>query len=204
MDSAYIPTASIPTAAVTSGMQTPSSIVFSTGPKDAVVDLLGIPSCKRSARIVSSEYFVAVNVAAVEDTVPAKFAYDTLQVFEQSEMFVVDSALYLNVVPPTVTSSIPSNSMLWDGQFFLYFLGISGLGFIPVWYSPFYCFHNLYEGDLACYRRYFAEINCRSKNCPNEWLTWLIYCAIKFYPNWVNSVSYKSQYGILLSTFVSE
>jgi hypothetical protein len=112
MDSAYIPTASIPTAAVTSGMQTPSSIVFSTGPKDAVVDLLGIPSCKRSARIVSSEYFVAVNVAAVEDTVPAKFAYDTLQVFEQSEMFVVDSALYLNVVPPTVTSSIPSNSML--------------------------------------------------------------------------------------------
>ena len=81
-------------------------------PKDAVVDLLGIPSCKRSARIVSSEYFVAVNVAAVEDTVPAKFAYDTLQVFEQSEMFVVDSALYLNVVPPTVTSSIPSNSML--------------------------------------------------------------------------------------------
>ena len=45
--------------------------------------------------------------------VPAKFAYDTLQVFEQREMFVVDSALYLNaVVPPTVTSSISSDSML--------------------------------------------------------------------------------------------
>ena len=43
----------------------------------------------------------------------AKFAYDTLQVFEQKEMFVVDSALYLNAVAlPTVTSSIPSNSML--------------------------------------------------------------------------------------------
>ena len=43
----------------------------------------------------------------------AKLAYDTLQVFEQKEMFVVDSALYLNAVgPPTVTSSIPSNSML--------------------------------------------------------------------------------------------
>ena len=39
----------------------------------------------------------------------AKFAYDILQVFEQKEMFVVDSALYLNAVaPPTVTSSIPS------------------------------------------------------------------------------------------------
>ena len=67
----------------------------------------------------------------------AKFAYDTLQVFEQKEMFVVDSALYLNAVaPPTVTSSIPSNSMLCDGQFFLYFWGISGLGFVPVWSSP--------------------------------------------------------------------
>ena len=80
-----------------------------------MVDLLGIPSCRKSARIVSSESFVAANVAAVEDSVPAKFAYDTLQVFEQSKMFVVDSALYLNaVVPPTVTSSesIPSNSML--------------------------------------------------------------------------------------------
>ena len=43
----------------------------------------------------------------------AKLAYDTLQVFGQREMFVVDSALYLNAVaPPTVTSSIPSNSML--------------------------------------------------------------------------------------------
>ena len=30
----------------------------------------------------------------------AKFAYDTLQVFEQREMFVVDSALYSNAVVP--------------------------------------------------------------------------------------------------------
>ena len=43
----------------------------------------------------------------------AKLAYDTLQVLGQREMFVVDSALYLNAVAPsTVTSSIPSNSML--------------------------------------------------------------------------------------------
>ena len=43
----------------------------------------------------------------------AKFAYDVLQVFEQREMLVVDNALYLNaVVPSTVSSSIPSNSML--------------------------------------------------------------------------------------------
>ena len=43
----------------------------------------------------------------------AKFAYDTLQVFGQREMFVVDSSIYSNaVVPPTVTSSIPSNSIL--------------------------------------------------------------------------------------------
>ena len=43
----------------------------------------------------------------------AKFAYDTLQVFEQRGMFVVNSALYLNaMVPPTVASSISSNSML--------------------------------------------------------------------------------------------
>ena len=43
----------------------------------------------------------------------AKLAYDALQVFGQRQMLVVDSALYLNaVVPPTVTSSIPSNSML--------------------------------------------------------------------------------------------
>jgi hypothetical protein len=43
----------------------------------------------------------------------AKLAYDTLQVFGQREMFVVDSALYLNAVaPPTVISSISSNSML--------------------------------------------------------------------------------------------
>ena len=43
----------------------------------------------------------------------AKLAYDTLQVFGQREMFVIDSALYSNaVVPPTVTFSILSNSML--------------------------------------------------------------------------------------------
>ena len=85
MDSACIPTASVPTAAITSGMQTLLSILFLTWPKDAVVDLLGI----------------------------AKFAYDTLRVLEWREMFVVDSALYLNAVAlPTVTSSIPSNSML--------------------------------------------------------------------------------------------
>ena len=82
-------------------------IVFLTGPRDAVVDLLGIPSCRKSARIVSSESFMATN------------------------------ALYMNAVaPPTVTSSIPSSSMLWDSQFFFYFLGISGLGFVPVWSSP--------------------------------------------------------------------
>jgi hypothetical protein len=43
----------------------------------------------------------------------AKFAYDTLQVFEQKEMYIVDSALYSNaVVPITAPSLIPSNSML--------------------------------------------------------------------------------------------
>ena len=225
MDSVCIPTASIPTVAVTSGVQTPSPIVFPTRPRDAVVDLLGVPSCRR---IVSSKSFMATNVATGEDSlcfwhylhipvashqkalaqmlladsflaevhlwhadrycplvprkwrlcrfcndevenpphamfgcngspelvdlqstflesifllspslhlaalsatpesffiialshrhicnVLAKLAYDTLQVFGQREMFVVDSALYLNaVVPPTVTSSIPSNSML--------------------------------------------------------------------------------------------
>ena len=41
----------------------------------------------------------------------AKLAYDTLQVFEQKKMFVVDSALYLNAVAPpttTLTTSLPS------------------------------------------------------------------------------------------------
>ena len=33
-----------------------------------------------------------------------------------------------------------------------------------------YCFHIKYNSDLAWYKRYFAEINGRSKNCPNEWL----------------------------------
>ena len=37
----------------------------------------------------------------------AKFAYDTLQVFGQREMFVVDSALYSNaVVPPTIRKPV--------------------------------------------------------------------------------------------------
>jgi hypothetical protein len=43
----------------------------------------------------------------------SKFAYDTLQVFKQKEMYIVDSALYSNaVVPITAPSLIPSNSML--------------------------------------------------------------------------------------------
>ena len=33
-----------------------------------MVDLLGIPSCRRSARIVSSKSFIAMNVAAGEDS----------------------------------------------------------------------------------------------------------------------------------------
>ena len=177
MDLAYIPT-----AAITSGMQTSLSIVFLTGSRDSVVDWLDIPSHRRSTKIVFSEYFVAVSVATVEDsptimkqlTLPqliiqilnwcmyshlqikvyvtwtyshhsllidslhlasfsatpesfltlalchrhicnvlAKFAYDTLWVFEQREMFVFDSVLYLKaVVLPMVTSSIHSNLML--------------------------------------------------------------------------------------------
>ena len=76
----HIFTASIPTAAVTSRIQTPSSIVFPTKHKDAVVDLLGIPSCRRNARIVSLEYFVAANVAAGEDS-PTKEAIDCVVLY---------------------------------------------------------------------------------------------------------------------------
>ena len=46
-----------------------------------------------------------------------------------------------------------------------------------------YCSYSWYNGDLACYRKYFAEINCRSKNCPNKWLFCLIYYVISVCPN---------------------
>ena len=68
MDLVCIPTTSAPTVAVTSGVQTPSPIVFPTEPRDTVVDLLGVPCCMRSARIVSSESFMATNVATGEDS----------------------------------------------------------------------------------------------------------------------------------------
>ena len=84
MDLVHVPTAPVPTATVTSGVQTLSPMVFPTGPRDAVVGLLGIPSCRRSARIVSSESLMAANVATGEDS-PAKDAVGTVAVARTDE-----------------------------------------------------------------------------------------------------------------------
>ena len=72
------------------------------------------PSLHLAALSVTPESFFIIALSHRHIcNVLAKLAYDTLQVFGQGEMFVVDSALYLNAVaPPTVTSSIPCNSML--------------------------------------------------------------------------------------------
>ena len=79
MDLVHVPTAPVPATIVASGAQTPSPMVFPTGPRDAVVGLLGIPSRRRSARIVSSESLMDANAATGEGP-PAKVAVGTAAV----------------------------------------------------------------------------------------------------------------------------
>jgi hypothetical protein len=62
----------------------PSPMVFPTGPRDAVVGLLGIPSRRRSARIVSSESLMDANAATGEGP-PAKVAVGTAAVTRTDE-----------------------------------------------------------------------------------------------------------------------
>ena len=85
MDSARVPTAPIPTVAITSKVQTPSPIVFPTGPRDALLLSQLRLSLSSSLHCPTGIYVIVL----------AKLAYDTLQVFGQREMFVVDSALYI-------------------------------------------------------------------------------------------------------------
>ena len=52
--------------------------------------------------------------------------------------YIHHPALHINTAQDavaTVPILIPNNLMLWESQFFLIFLGISGLGFVPVWSS---------------------------------------------------------------------
>ena len=52
--------------------------------------------------------------------------------------YIHHPALHINTAQDavaTVPILTPNNLMLWESQFFLIFLGISGLGFVPVWSS---------------------------------------------------------------------